>query len=86
MGDLGIAARQARRLVADGQSEDDNPLGAVHRATGTVDALDCGEGRGIAGATTAMMRTMTTTHKRALAAATTMIARCPTPRVRKKLV
>jgi hypothetical protein len=38
---------------------------------GRVDALDCGEGRGIDGATTAMMMTMTTTRKQALAAATT---------------
>jgi hypothetical protein len=33
---------------------------------GRVDALDCGEGRGIDGATTAMMMTMTTTRKQAL--------------------
>jgi hypothetical protein len=71
-GNLGIVARRARRrLVANGQSEDDDPLGADHCATGRVDALYCGEGRGIAGVTAAMMMTMTTTRKRALAAATT---------------
>jgi hypothetical protein len=63
--------RARQRLVADGQSKDDDPLGADRCATGRVDALDCGEGRGIAGATTAMMTTTTTTRKRALAAATT---------------
>jgi len=82
-GDLGKAARRARCLVADGQSKDDNPLGADRHATGTVDALDCGEGKGIAGTTTAMMTTMTTTRKQALAAARTAIARCPSPKRRR---
>ncbi len=48
----GIAARRVRRLVADGRSEDDDPRGGACRATGAVNALDCGDGRGIAGATT----------------------------------
>ena len=48
----GIAARRVRRLVADGRSEDDDPRGGARRATGAVNALDCGDGRGIAGATT----------------------------------
>ncbi len=48
----GITARQVRRLVADVRSEDDNPRGGDHRATGAVNTLDCGDGRGIAGATT----------------------------------
>jgi len=39
--------------------------------TGRVDALNCIEGRGIAGATTAMMLTTTTTRKQVLAAAST---------------
>jgi hypothetical protein len=47
----GIAARQVRRLIADGQSEDDDPRGGARRAMGAVNALDCGDGRGIAGAT-----------------------------------
>jgi hypothetical protein len=50
----GIAARQVRRLVADGRSEDDNPRGGDHRATGAVNALDCGDERGIAGMTMTM--------------------------------
>jgi hypothetical protein len=48
----GIAARRVRRLVANGRSKDDNPRGGNPRATGAVNALDCGDGRGIAGATT----------------------------------
>ncbi len=52
----GIAARRVRRLVADGRSEDDDPRGSARRATGAVNALNCGDGRGIAGAT--MTRTM----------------------------
>jgi hypothetical protein len=48
----GIAARQVRRLVADGQSEDDNPRGGDRHATGAVNTLDCGDGRGIASTTT----------------------------------
>ncbi len=48
----GIAARQVRHLIADGQSEDDNPRGGNRRATGAVNALDCGDERGIAGTTT----------------------------------
>ncbi len=52
----GIAARQVQRLVADGRSEDDNPQGGDRHAMGAVNALDCGDGRGIAGlATTSMM-------------------------------
>jgi hypothetical protein len=51
----GIAARQVQGLVADGRSEDDNPRGGARRATGAVNALDCGDGRGIAGATTTPM-------------------------------
>ncbi len=47
----GIAARQARCLVANGQSKDDNPRGGDRRAVGAVVALDCGEGGGIAGTT-----------------------------------
>ena len=47
----GIAARRVQRLVADGQSEDDDPRGGDHRTTGAVNALDCSDGRGIAGAT-----------------------------------
>ncbi len=46
-----IAARQVRRLVADGQSKDDDPQGGARRATVAVNSLDCGNGRGIAGAT-----------------------------------
>jgi hypothetical protein len=46
----GIAARRVQRLVADGQSKDDNPQGGARRATGAVNALDCSNGRGIAGA------------------------------------
>ena len=38
--------RGARRLVANGQSEDDDPRGGDRRAMGAVDALDCGEGGG----------------------------------------
>ena len=56
-GDLGIAARQARRLVADGRSKDNDPLGADHRATGVIE-------RGIAGVTTTM--TMPTMCKQTL--------------------
>jgi hypothetical protein len=48
----GIAARRVRRLVANGRSEDDDPRGGARRATGAVNALDCGNGRGIAGAMT----------------------------------
>jgi hypothetical protein len=48
----GIAARRVRRLVADGRSEDVNPQGGARRATGAVNDLDCGDGRGIAGAMT----------------------------------
>ena len=48
----GIGARRVRRLVADGRSEDDDPRGGDRPATGAVNALDCGDGRGIAGATT----------------------------------
>ncbi len=48
----GIAARRVRHLVADGRSEDDDPRGGDRRATGAVNDLDCGDGRGIAGATT----------------------------------
>jgi hypothetical protein len=47
----GIVARQARRLVANGQSEDDDPRGGDRLAMGAVVALDCGEGGGIAGTT-----------------------------------
>ena len=47
----GIAARRVQRLVADGRSEDNDPRGGDRRATGAVIALDCGDGRGIAGAT-----------------------------------
>ncbi len=47
-----IAARQVQRLVADGQSEDNDPQGGDRHATGAVNALDCGNRRGIAGATT----------------------------------
>jgi hypothetical protein len=47
----GIAARQTRRLVANGQSEDDDPRGGDRRAMGAVNALNCGEGGGIAGTT-----------------------------------
>jgi hypothetical protein len=54
----GIAARQARRLVANGQSEDDDPRGGDRRAMGAVNALNCGEGGGIAG-TTAIARCLT---------------------------
>ncbi len=46
-----IPARQVRRLVADGRSKDDDPRGGDRCATGVVNALDCGDGRGIAGAT-----------------------------------
>ena len=51
----GIAARRVRRLVADGRSEDDDPRGGARRATGAVNALDCGDGRGIAGVMTTTM-------------------------------
>ncbi len=51
----GIAARQVQRLVADGRSEDNDPRGGDRHATGAVNALDCGDGRGIAGATTTTM-------------------------------
>jgi hypothetical protein len=54
-GDLGIAARRARRLFANGQSEDDDPWGGDRRAMGAVDALECGEGGGIAGTTRTTM-------------------------------
>jgi hypothetical protein len=54
----GIAVRRVRRLVADGRSEDDDPRGGNRRATGAVNALDCGDRRGIAGATTTTMTTM----------------------------
>jgi hypothetical protein len=50
----GIAARRVQRLVADGRSKDDDPWGGDRCATGTVNALDCGDGRGIAGTTTTM--------------------------------
>jgi hypothetical protein len=50
-----IPARQVRPLVADGRSEDDDPRGGDRRATGAVNALDCGNGRGIAGVTTTTM-------------------------------
>ncbi len=53
----GIAARGVRRLVADGRSEDDDPRGGDCHVMGAVNALDCFDGRGIAGAT---MRTTTT--------------------------
>jgi hypothetical protein len=48
----GIAARQVPRLVADGRSEHDNPRGGNRHATEAVNALDCSDGRGIAGAMT----------------------------------
>jgi hypothetical protein len=51
----GITARQVRHLVADGRSEDYDPRGGDRCATGAVNALDCGDGRGIAGATTTTM-------------------------------
>ncbi len=44
VGDLGIAARRARGVFANGQSEDDDPRGGDRHAMGAVDALDCGEG------------------------------------------
>ena len=82
-GDIGIAARRARRLVANSQSEDDDPRGGDRRAMGAVDALDCSERGRIA----VMTRTMTTmTRKQTSAssptAATTAIARCLSPRSR----
>ena len=49
----------------------------VLAATRADVALDCGKGRGIADAMTAM--TTRTTRKQALAEATTTIARCPSP-------
>ncbi len=47
----GIAARRVRRLVANGRSKDDDPRGGNRCATGAVNALNCGDGRGIASAT-----------------------------------
>jgi hypothetical protein len=47
----GIAARRVQNLIADGRSEDDDPRGGNRRARGAVNALDCGDGRGVAGAT-----------------------------------
>jgi hypothetical protein len=47
-----IAARQVQCLVANGQSEDDDPRWGDRCAAGAVNALDCGNGRGIIGATT----------------------------------
>jgi hypothetical protein len=47
----GIAARQVRPLIADGQSKDNDLRGGDRHAMGAVNALDCGDGRGIAGAT-----------------------------------
>ncbi len=47
-----ITAKRVQRLVANGRSEDNDPRGGDHCATGVVNALDCGDGRGIAGATT----------------------------------
>ncbi len=51
----GIAASRVQHLVTDGRSEDDDPRGGDRRVTGAVNALDCGDGRGIAGATTTTM-------------------------------
>ncbi len=48
----GIAVRQVQRLIADGRSEVDNSRGGNRRVTGAVNALDCDDRRGIAGATT----------------------------------
>ena len=50
-----IAVRRVGCLVADGLSEDDDPRGGTRRGTGVVNALDCGNWRGIAGAMTTTM-------------------------------
>jgi hypothetical protein len=50
-----IVARQVQRLVAYGRSEDDDPRGGNRCVMGAVNALDCGNGRGIAGAMTTLM-------------------------------
>jgi hypothetical protein len=48
-------------VVTDGRSKDDDPRGGNRRATEAVDALDYGDGRGIAGATMTTRTTTTTT-------------------------
>ncbi len=79
-GDLGIAARRARRLVANGQSEDDDPGGEIFALWGQSTLLTA-----VRGGETPAQRTMTTmTRKRTSAsspteaAAMTAIARCST--------
>jgi hypothetical protein len=42
-------------FVADGQSEDDDPRGCDCHVTEAVNTLDCGNGRGIAGAAMTIM-------------------------------
>jgi hypothetical protein len=39
-------------VVANSQSEDANSQGGIHCSMGAVNALNCGNGRGIAGKTT----------------------------------
>ncbi len=51
----GIAARQGQRLIADGQSKDDNPQGGDGRTTERVDTLNCSNGRGVASVMTTTM-------------------------------
>jgi hypothetical protein len=65
LGDLGITASQGKArttdiIVANGQSKETYPRGGSHCATGVVNTLDCGDGRGIARAT---MTTTMITHE-----------------------
>ncbi len=73
-------ARTTVIIVADSQSKDANPQGGNHRAMGVVNALNCGGGREIIGATM-----MATARKQTsqMEAVTTAIARCPSPERQK---
>ena len=67
---------------ATGDGDDGGGVNVFALAATRADvALNCGKGRGIAGATTAMTTTMT--HKQALAATTAAIVRCPSPKRRR---
>jgi hypothetical protein len=76
-------ARTTDVIVANGRSKDANPQGGIRRAIGAVNAINYGNGRGIAGAT--MMTTTTTTRKQTslMEALTTAITCRPSPKRQK---
>jgi hypothetical protein len=73
-------ARTTDVVIANDQSKNANTWGGDHCATGVINALNCGDGRGIAGATTTTTTTTTREQTSLTAAGTMAIMLCSMPK------